>query len=106
MVHLTHVVIRQDSYVAGTRELLPVGILTQTLTSRPPVPWGNPEVGDPVWKKWSETPLAVDRVTCADVGERVQRLGQALGQLRQAMAAARATSRRLDTIERTFYPEV
>ena len=37
---LQHVVIRQESYVAGTRERPEVGIFTQTHSSRPPVPWG------------------------------------------------------------------
>ena len=37
---LQHVVICQESYVAGTRERPEVGIFTQTHSSRPPVPWG------------------------------------------------------------------
>src|SRR5262245_58097474 len=34
-----HVVIRRESYVAGTRDRPEVGIFTQTHTTRPPVPW-------------------------------------------------------------------
>jgi hypothetical protein len=52
-----HVVIRQESYVAGTRERPEVGIFTQTHTSRPPVPWGKVGVGDLVWMKWSGGPI-------------------------------------------------
>ena len=52
-----HVVIRQESYVAGTRERPEVGIFTQTHASRPPVPWGKRGVGDLVWMKWSAGPI-------------------------------------------------
>ena len=52
-----HVVIRQESYVAGTRERPEVGIFTQTHSSRPPVPWGKLSVGDLVWMKWSGGPI-------------------------------------------------
>src|SRR5688500_12078312 len=52
-----HVVIRRESYVAGTRERPEVGIFTQTHSSRPPVPWGRISVGDPVWMKWSGGPV-------------------------------------------------
>jgi hypothetical protein len=52
-----HVVIRQESYVAGTRERPEVGIFTQTHSSRPPVPWGKLDVGDLVWMKWSGGPI-------------------------------------------------
>jgi hypothetical protein len=53
-----HVVIRQESYVAGTRERPEVGIFTQTRTSRPPGPWGKLGVGDLVWMKWSGEPIS------------------------------------------------
>jgi len=49
--------------------------------------------------------VAIGGVAGADLGEQAQGLGQALGQ-RRAAVAARASSRQLDTIERTFYPEV
>jgi hypothetical protein len=49
--------IRQESYVAGTRERPEVGIFTQTHASRPPVPWGRLDVGDLVWMKWSGGPI-------------------------------------------------
>lgn len=52
-----HVVIRRESYVAGTREQPEVGIFTQTHSSRPPVPWGRTAVGDTVWMKWSVGPI-------------------------------------------------
>ena len=52
-----HVVIRQESYVAGTRECPEVGIFTQTHSSRPPVPWGKLGVGDLVYMKWSGGPI-------------------------------------------------
>ena len=52
-----HVAIRRESYVAGTRERPEVGVFTQTHTSRPPVPWGRINVGDPVWMKWSGGPI-------------------------------------------------
>jgi len=52
-----HVVIRQESYVAGTRERPEVGIFTQTHASRPPVPWGRLGVGDLVYMKWSGGPI-------------------------------------------------
>jgi hypothetical protein len=52
-----HVVIRRDSYVAGTQDRPEVGIFTQTHTSRPPVPWGKVAVGDSVWMKWSGGPI-------------------------------------------------
>jgi hypothetical protein len=51
------VVIRQEFYVAGTRELPEVGIFTQTHSARPPVPWGKLGVGDLVWMKWSGGPI-------------------------------------------------
>ena len=54
-----HVVIRQESYVAGTREHPKVGIFTQTHASRPPVPWGKLGVGDLVSMKWSGGPIGV-----------------------------------------------
>src|SRR4051794_5755314 len=57
MPELSHVVIRQESYVAGTRERPEVGIFTQTHTSRPPVPWGKISTGDLVWMKWSGGPI-------------------------------------------------
>jgi hypothetical protein len=56
-VGVQHVVIRQESYVAGTHERPEVGIFTQTHTSRPPVPWGRIGVGDLVWMKWSGGPI-------------------------------------------------
>jgi hypothetical protein len=52
-----HVVIRQEGYVAGTRDRPEVGIFTQTHTSRRPVPWGKLSVGDLVWMKWSGGPI-------------------------------------------------
>src|SRR5215207_3213742 len=52
-----NVVIRQASYVAGTRERPEVGIFTQTHAARPPVPWGKLDVGDLVWMKWSGGPI-------------------------------------------------
>jgi hypothetical protein len=52
-----HIVIRQDSYVAGSSERPEVGIFTQTHASRPPVPWGKLDVGDLVWMKWSGGPI-------------------------------------------------
>jgi 5-methylcytosine-specific restriction endonuclease McrA len=57
MPEQSHVVIRQESYVAGTRERPEVGIFTQTHTSRPPVPWGKIGAGDLVWMKWSGGPI-------------------------------------------------
>ena len=54
---MQHVVIRQESYVAGTRERPEVGIFTQTHASRPPVPWGKLGVGDLVYMKWSGGPI-------------------------------------------------
>ena len=52
-----HVVIRRDSYVAGTRERPEVGLFAQTHTARPPVPWGKIGAGDLVWMKWSGGPI-------------------------------------------------
>jgi hypothetical protein len=52
-----HVVIRRESYVAGTWERPEVGIFTQTHISRPPVPWGRIARGDTVWMKWSGGPI-------------------------------------------------
>jgi hypothetical protein len=52
-----HVVIRQPSYVAGTRERPEVGIFTQTHAARPPVPWDKLAVGDLVWMKWAGGPI-------------------------------------------------
>jgi len=54
---MAHVVIRKESYVAGTRERPEVGIFTQTHSSRPPVPWGKLGVGDLVYMKWSGGPI-------------------------------------------------
>ena len=73
---MQHVVIRQESYVAGTRERPEVGIFTQTHASRPPVPWGKLSVVDPVWVKWSEAQVSVGRVAGAVLGEQAQRLGE------------------------------
>src|SRR5438045_6265774 len=53
----SHVAIRRESYVAGTRERPEVGVFTQTHTSRPPVPWDRIAVGDTVWMKWSGGPI-------------------------------------------------
>jgi hypothetical protein len=52
-----HVVIRRETYVAGTRERPEVGIFTQTHSTRPPVPWNRIAVGDPVGMKWSGGPV-------------------------------------------------
>jgi len=52
-----HVAIRRESYVAGTRGRPEVGVVTQTHTSRPPVPWGRIGVGDAVWMTWSGGPM-------------------------------------------------
>lgn len=52
-----HVVIRRESYVAGTRDRPEVGIFTQTHAARPPVPWDRVAVGDMVWMKWSGGPI-------------------------------------------------
>jgi len=67
---LQHVVICQESYVAGTRERPEVGIFTQTHSSRPPVPWGA------LASMGQRCPSDVSRG--ADLGEQPQRLGQAL----------------------------
>ena len=60
--------IRQESYVAGTRERPEVGIFTQTHISRPPVPWDKLAVGDLVWMKWTGGPIVAQA--------RVQRFAQ------------------------------
>jgi hypothetical protein len=52
-----HVVIRRESYVAGTAERPEVGVFTQTHQTRRPVPWGRIEVGETVWMKWSGGPI-------------------------------------------------
>ena len=74
-----HVVIRRDSYVAGTRERPEVGIFTQTHTSRPPVPWGKIGAGDLVWMKWSGGPI----VAQARVARSLQIEDCAAGRIRQ-----------------------
>lgn len=84
---MQHVIIRPKSYVAGMHTRPEVGIFTQTHDSRPPVPWGKLGVGDPVSTKWSETQMPVGRVASADLGERAWRLGRALGQVRESLAA-------------------
>src|SRR5262245_19803795 len=58
MADLNHIVIRQESYVAGTRERPEVGVFTQTHASRPPVPWDKLSAGDLVCMKWSGGPSA------------------------------------------------
>lgn len=54
---MKHVVIRNESYVAGTRDRPEVGVLTQTHATRHPVPWGRLSLGDVVWMKWSGGPF-------------------------------------------------
>jgi hypothetical protein len=54
---MQHVAIRNESYVAGTRERPEVGVLTQTHATRHPVPWGRLSLGDVVWMKWSGGPF-------------------------------------------------
>jgi hypothetical protein len=52
-----HVVVRRESYVAGSREWPEVGIFTETHAARLPVPWGKVAVGDLVWMKWAGGPI-------------------------------------------------
>jgi hypothetical protein len=52
-----HLVIRRESYVAGTRARPEVGIFTQTHTTRPPVPWNRIAAGDLVCMKCSGGPI-------------------------------------------------
>lgn len=52
-----HIVIRRESYVAGTRDCPEVGIFTQTHARRRPVPWGRVAVNDTVWMKWHGGPI-------------------------------------------------
>lgn len=54
---MQHVVIRRESYVAGTRDRPEVGVFTQTHARRRPVPWGRIAVNDRVWMKWQGGPL-------------------------------------------------
>lgn len=53
----SHLVIRRESYVAGTRDRPEVGIFTQTHQTRHPVPWGRIATGEDVWMKWSGGPV-------------------------------------------------
>jgi hypothetical protein len=57
-----HLVIRRESYVAGTRERPEVGVFTQTHALRPPVPWGRITAGERVWMKWSGGPIVARAV--------------------------------------------
>lgn len=52
-----HVVIRRPEFVAGTAKRPEVGVFTQAHGGRRPVPWGQIDVGDPVWMKWSGGPI-------------------------------------------------
>lgn len=52
-----HVVIRRPEYVAGTTKRPEVGVFTQAHGGRRPVPWGQIDVGDIVWMKWSGGPI-------------------------------------------------
>lgn len=65
-----HVVIRRESYVAGSRDRPEVGVFTQTHQTRRPVPWGRIEVGETVWMKWSGGPIVararVSGFTCVE----------------------------------------
>src|SRR4051794_6365213 len=57
MTEQQHVVIRHESYVAGTRDRPEVGIFTQAHAPRPPVPWGKLSLGELVWMEWSGGPI-------------------------------------------------
>jgi hypothetical protein len=53
----SHIAIRRESYVAGTRQRPEVGVFVQTHAARHPVPWGRIQIGDEVWMKWSGGPV-------------------------------------------------
>jgi hypothetical protein len=57
MVPRSHVVIRRPSYVAGSSRRPEVGVFTQAHGGRKPVPWGQIDVGETVWMKWSGGPI-------------------------------------------------
>lgn len=52
-----HIAIRRESYVAGTVSRPEVGVFTQTHATRPPVPWGQIAIGEPVYMKWASGPI-------------------------------------------------
>ena len=60
--NMQHVVIRRDTYVAGTSQRPEVGVFTQTHVARRPSPWGQISVGDTVWMKWSGGPVVAKSV--------------------------------------------
>ena len=49
-----HIAIRDERYVAGTKEAPEVGVFTQTHAGRHPTPWGRIAPGELVWMKWSD----------------------------------------------------
>ncbi len=51
---MEHIVIRDPSYVAGTREKPEVRIFVQTNTARPPLNESSLAKGDVVWMKWTD----------------------------------------------------
>ena len=53
----SHIAIRREEYVAGSRERPEVGVFTQTHSARPPVPWNRIAIGETVWMKWSGGPI-------------------------------------------------
>jgi hypothetical protein len=53
----SHVVIRRPMFVAGTTKRPEVGVFTQAHGGRRPVPWGQIDVGETVWMKWSGGPI-------------------------------------------------
>lgn len=57
MVQRSHIVIRRPEFVAGTRKRPEIGVFTQAHGGRKPVPWGQIDVGEAVWMKWTGGPI-------------------------------------------------
>ena len=99
--NVQHIVIRQESYVAGTRERPEVGIFTQTHTTRPPAPWDRIAPGDRVWMKWSGGPIVAEAqvqrfaqlANCTPELLRQQTFGYRLYELDDYWASVRAKGR-------------
>ena len=59
---VTHVAIRPESSIVGTRDRPQVGILAEMDASHPPTPWGRIAVGERVYLQWDGGPVIATAV--------------------------------------------